>query len=332
MIPGPELSRWIADREAQRQTLARIEDSARKWVTHPLVQDVARDVREMSPRTPEKLLDAARRFLDRLAEFEVSFAEMVRHSSDDPFYRPPLAPVSSEIHSSLMLFDSPELSIGLGVTSVDNLAAKRIGRTGAASINFNGYVTLMRFVDAGGAVFSFWEAPRIEDNFVAAETGPCRLTGRRRIENGEELVIDGRYQSFVIDHAERDLVFYQAVARAQCAPVAAEYDCDSLAFIGASSTDEASSRVQLMVSLLRAMDRDDALPLFEQALEGWPFYTRWHVMREMLALDADAALPALRRMAANDPHSDIRAAAGRTLEMFFPEEAETGEGAVQCHS
>ena len=82
-----------------------------------------------------------------------------------------------------------------------------------------------------------------------------------------------------------------------------------LAFIGASSTDEASSRVQMMVSLLRTMEREDALPLIEEALASPHFYTRWHIMRELLAMDADAALPPLRRMAADDPHPEVRAAA-----------------------
>ena len=127
------------------------------------------------------------------------------------------------------------------------------------------------------------------------------------------------------------MVYYQAVARAQCAPVCAEYDSDSLRFIGASSTDEASSRLQMMVSLLRALGRDDAFALFEEALASPQFYTRWHVMREMLAMDADAALPSLRRMAADDPHPDIRAAAQQTLKMFFEAEpAATTEGDVAC--
>ena len=91
----------------------------------------------------------------------------------------------------------------------------------------------------------------------------------------------------------------------------------ALAFIGASSTDEASSRLQMMVSLLRAMEREDALPLIEEALDSPHFYTRWHIMREMLAMDADAALPSLRRMAADDPHPEIRAAARQTLDLFF---------------
>jgi hypothetical protein len=60
-------------------------------------------------------------------------------------------------------------------------------------------------------------------------------------------------------------------------------------------------------------------------------------MREMLALDAEAALPALKRMAAGDPHPEIRAAALQTLGLFF-DEAQAADvpaadgGAVACRA
>ena len=131
-------------------------------------------------------------------------------------------------------------------------------------------------------------------------------------------MIDGRYQSFIIEHADGDMVYFQAMVRAGAAPLAAEYDSKTLAFIGASSTDEASSRVQMMVSLLRTMERDDALPLIEEALASPHFYTRWHIMRELLAMDAEAALPPLRRMAAKRSRIPRSAPPPRqTLDLFF---------------
>ena len=86
--------------------------------------------------------------------------------------------------------------------------------------------------------------------------------------------------------------------------------------------NEASSRVQMMVSLLRSMERDDAFPLLEAALNNPNFYTRWHIMREMLAMDSEASEPSLRRMAASDPHPEVRAAAQQTLQLFFTGEPE----------
>ena len=249
--------------------------------------------------------------------------DLIAECKADPFFRPPFHPLSSEVHHSLLLYHHPDLSVSLGVTGVEMLASKKLARGGNhASINFTGFTTLIRFLKSGGATVSFWEIPEIKENFTAAESGKARMTGRRIVEDGEEILIDGRHQSFVIEHASADILFFQAVARTQGAPVGVEYDSDSLEYIGASSTDEASSRLQMMVSLIRAMDRTDAMPLMEEALAAPQFYARWHVMREMLALDAQGSLPSLRRMAAKDPHPDVRAAAAQTLDAFFPEGSE----------
>ena len=65
----------------------------------------------------------------------------------------------------------------------------------------------------------------------------------------------------------------------------------------------------MMVTLLRIMDRKDAVPVVRESLKDQHFYTRWQIMREFLALDAEAALPSLRDMARRDPHPEIREAA-----------------------
>ena len=129
------------------------------------------------------------------------------------------------------------------------------------------------------------------------------------------------------------MLYFQALVRSGGAPLATEYDSKTLTCISASSTDEAASRVQMMISLLRTMERDDAVPLVIEALNSPHFYTRWHIMRELLAMDAEAAHPQLVRMAANDPHPEVRATAARTLELFFAdEEPAPDEGAVACRA
>ncbi|MGZ8311546.1 MAG: HEAT repeat domain-containing protein [Allosphingosinicella sp.] len=320
MIPGAALGQWLADRDAQNRSVELVDASARKWSAQPLISQLERELVENPDYTPEQLIDAARRFMDRTSEVDGLMRDLIASSRNDPYFRPPFHPLSSEVHNSLLLYHHPSLSISLGVTGVEMLAAKKTGRRGRASINFTGYVTLLRFLKAGNATLSFWEADPIDDNFSAAQAGACRLVERRRIRDGEEFVIDVRRRSYVIEHAEDDILFFQAVARAGCAPVGVEYDSDTLQCIGATSTDEASSRLQMMVSLLRSMEREDAFPLFEQALASPLFYTRWHVMREMLAMDADAARPALQLMAEADPHPDVRAAAQQTLDLFFADD------------
>ena len=126
-------------------------------------------------------------------------------------------------------------------------------------------------------------------------------------------------------------MFFQAVARAGAAPVGVEYDSDTLQFIGASSTDEASSRLQMMVSLLRALGREDAFALLD-ARSPAAILHPLHVMREMLAMDVTRLL-SLRRMAAGDQHpGDLRQAAQQTLAMFFDADADeaASQGDVAC--
>lgn len=331
MIAGEALAAWLADPGAHRRSYAGVEACAQRWSRHPLMTETERALVGLTERSPEAVLAVARAFMDRRQDIDALMAELLASSAGDPFFRPPFQPMSSDIHNAFLLYHHPDLSIALGATGVDMLAAKKAGPRGATSIGFTGVTTLFRYLRAGGATVSFWEAPPITALFDASRAGNARLVDRRRIEDGEEIVIDGRHQSFIIDHATSDMIFFQALVRADAAPVAVEYDSKTLSFIGASSTDETSSRVQMMVSLLRTMDREDAAPLIVEALDSPHFYTRWHVMRELLALDADAALPQLRRMAAEDPHPEVRAAAGQTLELFFAD-APAASGDVPCRA
>ena len=321
MIAGAALADWLADREAQQRSRDAVEAVSVTWAHHPLKTDLERRLAALPEPSAAAVLDAARAFLDRDEDIAALLAAMRAGSLADPFFRPPFQPVSSEVQAGLLLFHSRDLSISLGVSGVDQLAAKKAGARGSSSISFTGITALFRFVKAGGATLSFWEAPPIGDDFVAAKAGSCRLTGRRRIADGEEIVLDGRCQSFVIEHAESDIVYFHAMVRPEAAPLAVEYDSKTLAFAGASSTDEAASRMEIMVSLLRTMDREDAVPLIVEVLASPHFYTRWHVMRELLALDAEAARPHLERMAEADPHPEVRAAARQTLDLFFADEA-----------
>jgi hypothetical protein len=291
--------------------------------------ELERRLQELPMRSPAAILDLARDFMDQTEALDQLVADLLEGCRSDPFFRPPFFALSSDIHSGLLLFHNEHLSIALGVTGLDMLAFKKGVKRGATSIGFTGVVSLFRYLKAGDATVSFWEAPPITSKFGGSEAGDCQFVGRRMLRDGEELLSDGRYESFIIEHATSDMVYFQAMVRAGSAPLAVEYDSRTMKFVGASSTDEASSRVLMMVSLLRAMERDDAAPLVAELLDSPLFYTRWHVMRELLAMDAEAALPHLRRMAASDPHPEVRAAAAETLGLFFQTD-ESEEGASVC--
>lgn len=320
MKPGAELSKWLADPEKHRMAAAKWDDYSRNVADRPIFRWLRAEIDALDTPTNEDVAAIAERLLDRIDDVAEQIEELIDAAASDPYIRVPFPEVRTDINAGLLLFEHPWLQISVGVIDVDLLAAKQTVRSGPRSITFSGHPTLYRFIKGGGATFSFWEAPSLVGPDLPDRETQCRFTGRRRLVDGERLILDGRYQSFVIEHATSDIVHLQAAIRAETASVSAEYDAETLRLIGASSADEAASRVQMMVTLLRLMDRTDAGPLIAEALNSPHFHIRWYVMRELLVLDADLALPHLRRMAEADPSCEVRAAARQTLDTFFAEE------------
>jgi hypothetical protein len=94
-----------------------------------------REVRELGPRTPDDLLAAARRFMNRTEPLETMMRELIATSRLDPFFRPPFHPLPGEAQHGLLLYHHPDLSISLGVPGVDMLAARGSGRSAPASVD-----------------------------------------------------------------------------------------------------------------------------------------------------------------------------------------------------
>jgi hypothetical protein len=316
MIPREELRHWLGDTGAQEATAHRYVECAKRLKSLPLLHRLRSELEKSGSAVPA-VLACARRALTDEEGLEEIFACLLEGAREDPFFRPALRSVATDIHAGILLYDAPELTLFASVMTAEAIAAKRLARDGRRSIVFTGQLSLHKFVRAGGATLSIWEAPTIESGFTAQESGQCRVVERRRLRDGELLELDGRRQTFVIDHAGSDIVYLQAVTSAGRAPLTVEYDSETFRFVGASSTDEVSSRTQMMLTLLRTMDRRDAVPLMIDLLDDPNFYARWQAMRELLALDAEAALPHLRELAARDPHPEVRAAAAATLEACF---------------
>jgi hypothetical protein len=320
MIAGDALSAWLADRRAQGDTAETIAATARRLRLLPSLERLNDALEGDGHRDAEAVLALAEAFVATPGAIADVLQILIEAAGQDPYFRPHFAGVSSEVHSGLLLVDHPVLSLTLAVMSADAIAAKRAERKGGASLTFTGRRTAFHFVAGGGATLSLWEAPRIGADFRADTSGRCRFAGRLRLEDGQKLDIDGRRFTFVVEAAERDIVFIGAETSLEAGPLSVEYDWGTRRFVGASSADEASSRTQMMLALLRIMERRDALPLFRQMLGSEHFYARWQTMREFLALDAAAALPHLQAMAAADPHCEVRRAAAQTLSRLFAEE------------
>jgi hypothetical protein len=326
MIPGNALAEWLENRREQALTNAAREECRRELSRLEPIARLNRELDAAPVGDAEAILACGRRFIEEPDYTRTCLDLLASFARRDFFFRPPLPNLSGEVHTGLLLLDRPELTMLLAVASPDALATKRKLRRGPASIAFAGARSVYKFVKAGGATLSFWETPGL----AWEGRGRCRFVERRAIADGELLELDGRYQGFVVDHAQADMVYLHTSTPAGAAPLVAEYDSATLEFIGGSSADEANSRTLMMLSLLRLMNRGDAASLFREALGSSHFYARWHAMREYLALDLGLALPHLRKMAEADPHPEVRVAAARTIETFFSGETVEREGELEC--
>lgn len=329
MILGDALGAWLEDKAARAATAAAMRAQQDAMAAIPAFIELKQALRPAAERGAAAVLALALRLLEDDATIAAILDRAISAAAADPFCRPPLRASRNEVQDGLLLFSDPALTIQVAVMSADALAIKRASSQGPAAIAFTGQRSLFRFVRAGGATLSVWTASVIGPGFTAAAAGPCRLRERRQPADGEVIEFDGRCESFVVDSARSDLIYLFAATPLEAGPVAVDYDPQTLEPIAASSTDDAGSRTQLMLALLRTMGRRDAAPLFAELLPARHFHARWQAMRELLALDTQLALPHLRRMAGADPHPEVREAAAATLAAFFPD---TTEPLLSCPS
>jgi hypothetical protein len=314
MAAGQDLQHWLADSGRQRRTQRAIDAFGHQWDRGPVQRRFDAAMANLPAKTAEAASEAARALFADDAWVDALISGLARQLHDDPFFEPPFRTIGSDIHNSLIVFEGEPMSIAVGVAGVLQLAAKKTAPRGATSIGFSGRVSVLKFVKAGDALLSFWDAPRITAGFNRAEAGQCRRTGEQRLADGDILTIDGRHQNYVIEHARANLLILQAEINLDQAPLSVEYDSASLAYVGCSANGDGASRIQMIATLLRKLGCDGAFEAAAPFLDHPDFFVRWHVMRELLGIDAEAALPLLERMAAHDVHPDPRRAARAVLD------------------
>jgi hypothetical protein len=312
MIVEGELADWGADRRRQRDTSDAANRVALAWGQGPVHRRfsetfaIANDCDAVAAAARDLFADDG--WLDSL--IDALAAEMRRNR----FFEPPFRALNTDLHTGLIVYEDDKVTIAAGISRAAQLAGRKTAKRSAASVNFTGQVSVLKFVKAGRATLSFWEAPEIGLDFSAESAGLCRKRESRRIGDGEIVTVDGRREAYVIDHVRSNILLVQAVVKAGQAPLSVEYDSASGTYVGCSAVDDSDSRIQMITTLVRKLGRADAVPVLARFLDHPSFFVRWHVMREMLGLDVAAALPNLRRMAEADPHPDARQAAGSVLD------------------
>lgn len=315
MIIGPDKEAWLSDRAAHRRLDAAVRRFAGAWADSSPHRDFDAALAVLGADTgAEAVVDAARALLSDDAWIDSLVARLATEMRSNRCFEPPFRAPQSDIHSGLLVYEDRHLTIAAGVSRLSRLAGRKQGGKGKGSIHFTGQLSVFRFLKSGGAALSFWECEPIGADFSAATAGQCRRTGTRKIRDGETIVVDGRSQSFIIEHAAANFVVVQANIKTGQAPVSAEYDAETRHFLGCCAVDEGDCRIQMIATLVRLLGHDEAFDAIAGFLDHPSFFVRWHAMKELLGIDVAAAWPLLNRMAIGDPHPEPRAAARMVLD------------------
>jgi len=246
----------------------------------------------------------------------------------DAFARPPLRPVGGGALGGLLLAEAGPIRVTLLIRPFE------AGEAGDAPLAlFAPGRTRLRILAAGGAAVHFHHvgvsAAEEAGAFTAAAASPCITTPPHPLVMGEILALDTAREAISLTGGNGDVLMLEiAVQPPSPLPVRA-YDVAGgrLAHVSASRRD--SSFRGMALALLRTLGRTDAAPLFAAETQAADFAARWTAMRELVALDPAAARPHLARMAASDPHPEIRRAAAATLALYIPPPA-SGRGSETC--
>ncbi|NJR78031.1 hypothetical protein [Sphingomonas corticis] len=266
---------------------------------------------------PEALVAPARQLLADPWWVAPLLAPWIAALADDPFAEPPLRAARDPLRTSAVLAQGAHAILVASVISAAVLRA----RPPATTLAVSGRVSVTRYHRAGAATLLAWGAGDAGDageagaDFAAADAPPAVALAPRPLFDGAIVTLDGRRRAYLIEGAERDVVTLTVAPRAGRAGLTREYDRATGALRRVASNDEAGSRARMLLTLLRLSGRIDAAPCFEVATHHAAFHLRWAAMREWLALDAAAAAPRLRTMAATDTNAEVRAAAAATLPM-----------------
>lgn len=232
----------------------------------------------------------------------------------DAFARPPLRIFSGSALSGLILAEVAPITLSLMIRPFNQPAPRD------PSVIFSPGHGLTQIVRSGGAAIRRYRVRLSEEEragkFRQATAAPLEDLGQAPLADGDQIRIDQQSESFNLIPGDSDLVMLQLFVHAASRVPMREYDPATGRLIRAAAAGRATSFRQMGLAVLRAFGRTDAAPLFAAALDDDDFAMRWQVMRELVALAPQSALPHLSAMAADDPHPEVRAAAQATLNLL----------------
>ncbi len=232
----------------------------------------------------------------------------------DPTCEPALRVIRTPVMSGMILADTGY--VALAALVIDHRALADANARKDATISYaGGGHSITAMVKAAGCIAEHhcWHAD-------PAAPGGMRsmLATRQVLADGAQLLCDDALSALrLVPQPEGgDITMIRVTIRTPGTAPVREFCAETGRLLRQASSDEAASRAQMMLTMLRHSGHAGTAAALAEASHHEGADTRWHAMREWLACDVPAALPRLMAMAQTDPDAPLREAARQTLRMI----------------
>lgn len=310
------LSKYADSPDEQGKFFASARAASERHLELKEIASIKSEIGALEDPTFERMLPHFRTLLASGA-IAAYFANEVDCSCGSDIHQAQGQSIDNDAMTGLQFIDTEHFAVATVVTDPTSLAFKKHrNKTRASSVMMTPKDIVIRFIRAGGAVVTVFSCDAITDESPATPDMTCEAVRTFRAEDGDELILRAGRDTFTLDSSESVVCFAQAYAKHSPASVMPEFDSQSLRLIGLSATNDKSSRIQMMTTILRLFDHGRAFESCQPFLSHPDYFVRWYVMRELLAIDSDRAWPLLERMAAGDSHPDVRNTARMTQDFL----------------
>ena len=210
---------------------------------------------------------------------------------------------------SVVMFDHDRVHLSMALISAEGWQAQHGDQQNAQGIiGFADGWTAIRWLSAPAATIQRYQLLRNEGAWHSWSE-PAESVSRDRIT-----FLDNAVQALRFVEVGADLIMLRLLVRDPHATHAIECDASSGAVLRVREAQSHDGRVRMIVSLLRSLQRRDAVATIARMIATWPSHLRWHGVREALAIDSMAGFALLTAMSQSDPDPALRSLAHATRE------------------
>ncbi len=245
----------------------------------------------------------------------------LEHYKTFPLYKTPMSAFNSGAVTGWLLFENQFVIVVLTVIECVEFTRKMSLATAPQTVKFNSGDEVFNIIRSDeGIVCSKWSAPLITDEQPIKPGMKCKKLSAETYRTGDRIYITGGTEALSYDAVHSTTVGLKIYCRKKRSSVITDFDKHSQEFKQVIAADQRSTRFQLLASLIRSFECDDAYSLIENLIDHPDYFVRWQAARELVALAPKRALPQIERLANKDRNPLVRKSAAQTIEFLHEEE------------